>query len=125
MVTTKGIDWQGSTTVMAGAVARFGVSTSRNPMTGFIKEIYLRRWLRLELQGRPVHRSATANNPATTGLTMAGAATKDHPVQGQGLVRQLDFSKDFDGFFNELLVGARYARIGKASVECLHRSAAS
>jgi len=110
-VTTKGIDWQ-STYYGDGwrLSGDFGVSTSRNPMTSALKEIAYGGSFNWNLNnGFTFLDPSTANNPAYWADYGWGGNYATLLYKAKDTYAQVDFSKDFDGFFNELLVGIRYA----------------
>jgi iron complex outermembrane receptor protein len=119
MVTTKGVDWKGTYNGdgwrLGGDV---GVSSSRNPMTSFIKEIYYGGPFSWNInQGVQFTDPSTANNPNYWADNGWGGNEETILYKSRDTYGQLDFSKDFDGFFNELLVGARYASHWESQVE--------
>ena len=119
MVTTKGADWKGKYSgdgwQLAGDV---GISTSRNPMTSFIKEIYYGGPFSWNInQGAQFTDPSTANNPAYWADNGWGGNEETILYKAKDTYAQLDFSKDFDGFFNQILTGVRYASHWESQVE--------
>lgn len=119
MVSTKGADWKGTFFGdgwrLAGDV---GVSTSSNPMTSFIKEIYYGGAFNWNInQGAQFTDPNTANNPDYWADNGWGGNEETILYKARDTYAQVDFSKDFDGFFNELLVGARYGSHWESQVE--------
>jgi iron complex outermembrane receptor protein len=118
-VTTKGVDWKatyfGDGWRLAGD---FGVSSSRNPMTSYIKEIYYGGGFDWSLNnGAQFTDPSTANNPNYWADNGWGGNEETILYKARDTYGQLDFSKDFDGFVNELLVGVRYASHWESQVE--------
>lgn len=119
MVSTKGVDWKGKYFGDGWRLgANVGVSTSSNPMTSFIKEIYYGGPFSWNINnGVQFADPSTANNPAYWADNGWGGNEETILYKAKDSYAQLDFSKDFDGFFNELLVGARYASHWESQVE--------
>ncbi|MGC1547744.1 MAG: TonB-dependent receptor plug domain-containing protein, partial [Rhodanobacter sp.] len=119
MVTTKGADWKGKYNGDGWRLAaNLGVSTSSNPMTSFIKEIFYGGPFSWNInQGAQFTDPSTANNPNYWADNGWGGNEETIMYKARDSYAQLDFSKDFDGFFNELLVGARYASHWESQVE--------
>lgn len=119
MVSTKGIDWKarynGDGWSLAGNA---GVSTSKNPMTSFIKEIFYGGPFTWNInQGVQFTDPTTANNPNYWADNGWGGNEETILYKAKDTYGQVDFTKDFDGFFNELLVGVRYASHWESQVE--------
>jgi iron complex outermembrane recepter protein len=119
MVSTKGADWKGTYFGDGWRLAaNLGVSTSSNPMTSFIKEIYYGGGFSWNINnGVQFTNPATANNPNYWADNGWGGNEETILYKARDNYGQLDFSKDLDGFFNELLVGARYASHWESQVE--------
>jgi iron complex outermembrane recepter protein len=118
-VTTKGVDWKGTFFGDGWRLgAQLGVSSSRNPMESFIKEIYYGGSFNWSLNhGAQFLDPSTANNPNYWADNGWGGNEETSLYKARDTYGQLDFSKDFDGFFNELLVGVRYASHWESQVE--------
>ncbi|MEW9571697.1 TonB-dependent receptor [Rhodanobacter sp. Si-c] len=119
MVSTKGADWKGTYFGdgwrLGGDV---GISTSSNPMTQFNKEIYYGGAFNWNInQGAQYTDPSTADNPAYWADNGWGGNEETILYKAKDSYGQLDFSKDFDGFFNELDVGVRYASHWESQVE--------
>ena len=119
-VTTKGADWQGVYTGEGGWTlgGQVGVSTSRNPMESFIKEIFYGGGFDWSLNnGAQFTDPLSANNPNYWADNGWGGNEETILYKAKDTYGQLDFTKDFDGFFNELLVGVRYASHWESQTE--------
>jgi iron complex outermembrane receptor protein len=119
MVSTKGVDWKGTYFGDGWRLAAdLGVSSSRNPMTSFIKEIYYGGGFSWNINnGAQFTDPNTANNPNYWADNGWGGNEETILYKARDTYGQLDFSKDFDGFFNELLVGVRWASHWESQVE--------
>jgi iron complex outermembrane recepter protein len=119
MVSTKGADWKGTYFGDGWRLAAdLGVSTSSNPMTSFIKELYYGGGFTWNINnGAQFTNPTTANNPAYWADNGWGGNEETILYKARDNYGQLDFSKDLDGFFNEILVGARYASHWESQVE--------
>ncbi|HKT29540.1 TonB-dependent receptor [Dyella sp.] len=118
-VTTKGADWKGTYFGDGWRLsANAGVSSSRNPMTSFIKEIYYGGSFNWNINnGVQYTDPSTANNPNYWADNGWGGNEETILYKARDTYGQLDFSKDFDGFVNEVLVGVRYASHWESQVE--------
>ncbi|MBE1159568.1 TonB-dependent receptor [Dyella acidiphila] len=119
MVTTKGVDWKatyfGDGWRLAGQA---GVSSSSNPMTSFIKEIYYGGGFDWNINnGVQFTDPSSANNPNYWADNGWGGNEETILYKARDTYGQLDFSKDLDGFVNEILVGARYASHWESQTE--------
>jgi iron complex outermembrane recepter protein len=119
MVSTKGADWKGTYFGDGWSLAGdIGVSTSSNPMTSFIKELYYGGGFSWSLNnGAQFTDPSTANNPSYWADNGWGGNEETILYKARDSYAQVDFTKDFDGFFNELLIGARYASHWESQVE--------
>lgn len=119
MITTKGANWEGTYFGDGWRLGgNVGVSTSNNPMTSFIKEIYYGGPFNWNInQGAQFTDPSTANNPNYWADNGWGGNEETILYKAKDSYGQLDFSKDFDGFFNELDVGVRYASHWESQVE--------
>ena len=110
-ITTKGIDWQGEYKGDGWRLnGQVGVSTSRDPMEQAVKEIFYGGGFDWSLSKGPQYTDpTTANNPAYWADNGWGGNLGKELYKAKDTYGQLDFSKDFDGFLNELLIGARYS----------------
>ena len=119
MVSTKGADWKGKYSGDSWQLAAdVGISTSSNPMTSFIKEIYYGGPFNWNInQGVQFTDPSTANNPSYWADNGWGGNEETILYKAKDSYAQLDFTKDFDGFFNQLLAGVRYASHWESQVE--------
>jgi iron complex outermembrane receptor protein len=115
-ITTKGIDWEGEYKGDGWRLdGQAGVSTSRNPMEQAVKEIFYGDGFDWSLSKGPQYTDpTTANNPAYWADNGWGGNLGKELYKAKDTYAQLDFSKDFDGFFNELEVARATPRTGKA-----------
>ena len=111
VVSTRGADWRASwhqdNWKLSGQV---GVSTSRDPSTqAFIEPVYFGGYTWDINKGFKFDDTAAATNPAN----WAGAGWMGNygewPDRARDNYAQADFSMDLNGFFNQLLLGARWA----------------
>jgi iron complex outermembrane recepter protein len=118
-VTTKGVDLQGIYTGDGWTLGgQAGISTSRNPQSAVVKEIFYGGGFDWSLaNGAQYTDPLTANNPNYWADNGWGGNEETILYKAKDTYGQLDFTKDFDGFFNELLVGARYASHWESQVE--------
>ncbi|RDS84399.1 TonB-dependent receptor [Dyella psychrodurans] len=110
-IRTKGVDWRGTFYGDGWRLGgQVGVSTSNNVISQAFKEIFYGGGFNWSIpNGFNYTNLATANNPNYWADNDFGGNIGYKPYHARDSYGQLDFSKDFDGFFNELLVGARYA----------------
>lgn len=110
-ITNKGVDWQGEYKGDGWRLnAQVGVNTSRNPMEQAVKEIFYGGGFDWSLSKGPQFTDpSTANNPAYWADNGWGGNLGKELYKAKDTYGQLNFSKDFDGFFNQLEVGVRYA----------------
>ncbi|MGH8157499.1 MAG: TonB-dependent receptor [Rhodanobacter sp.] len=110
-ITTKGVDWQGLYKGNGWSLgAQAGVSVSRNPMEQAVKEIFYGGGFDWSLNKGPQYTDpTTANDPNYWADNGWGGNLGKELYKARDLYGQVDFSKDFDGFFNQLEIGARYA----------------
>lgn len=110
-ITTKGVDWQGEYKGDGWKLnGQAGVSTSRNPMEQAVKEIFYGGGFDWSLAKGPQYTDpTTANDPSYWADNGWGGNLGKEMYKARDVYGQLDFSKDFDGFFNQLEVGVRYA----------------
>lgn len=110
-IRTKGIDWRGTYYGDGWRLGgQVGVSTSNNVISQAFKELYYGGGFDWSIQkGFNFTDPSTANNPNYWADNGFGGNIGYKPYKTRDEYGQLDFSKDFDGFFNELLVGVRYA----------------
>lgn len=126
-ITTKGIDWQGEykgdTWRLNGQV---GVSTSRNPMNQGVKEIFYGGGFDWSLSKGPQFTNpATANSSNYWADNGWGGNLGKELYKAKDTYGQIDLSKDFDGFFNEIQVGARYSSHWESQVLNVYTGAQS
>jgi len=109
-VTTKGIDWRGVYKGDGWSLGgQLGVSNSKNDLTQAFKEIYYGGGFDWNLnKGFNFTDPSTANNPSYWADNNYGGNIGYKPYRSRDSYAQLDFTKDFDGFLNQILVGARY-----------------
>jgi iron complex outermembrane recepter protein len=118
VIKTKGADlraaWQGEGWKLTGQA---GVSTSHDDLTqAFIEPVYFGGYSWDIKHGFNFDNPASAENPANwSGYYFNGNYAKE-PYAAKDNYSQLDFSKDLGGFFNELLVGARFAKHNESQV---------
>ena len=110
VIKTKGVDWQfkyhGDAWGLSGDL---GVSTSHDPMTSVLKEIAYGGSYNWNLgKGFAFTDPSTADNPNYWADYGWGGNYATLNYGARDLYGQLDFSKDFDGFINQLLVGVRW-----------------
>jgi iron complex outermembrane receptor protein len=110
-ITTKGVDWQAKYSGDGWRLdGQIGVSTSRNPMTSALKEIAYGGSFDWTInKGFNFTDPATANNPAYWADYGWGGNYSTLLYKAKDQYAQLNFTKDLDGFVNQLEVGARYA----------------
>ena len=110
-IRTKGIDWRGTYYGDGWRLGgQIGVSTSNNVIEQAFKEIYYGGSYSWNIPtGFNFSNPSQANNPAYWADNGFGGNIGYKPYKTRDEYAQLDFSKDLDGFFNEILVGARYA----------------
>ncbi|MFZ0870717.1 MAG: TonB-dependent receptor [Rhodanobacter sp.] len=118
-VTTKGVDLQGIYTGDGWTLGgQAGISTSRNPQSAVVKEIFYGGGFDWSLaNGAQYTDPLTANNPNYWADNGWGGNEETILYKAKDTYGQLDFTKDFDSFFNELLVGVRYASHWESQVE--------
>ncbi|GLQ99959.1 TonB-dependent receptor [Dyella mobilis] len=112
LIRTKGIDWRGTFYGDGWRLGgQVGVSTSSNTISQAFEEFFYGGGFNWNTQkGFNFTDPATANNPAYWADTEGGGGSIGYkPYKTKDSYGQLDFSKDLDGFVNELLVGVRYA----------------
>ena len=110
-VRTKGIDWRGTYYGDGWRLGgQVGVSTSSDDITQAFKELYYGGGFNWSINnGFNFTNPATANNPDYWADNNFGGNIAYKPYKSKDQYAQVDFSKDLDGFVNELLFGARYA----------------
>lgn len=110
-IRTKGVDWRGTYYGDGWRLGgQVGVSTSNNVIAQAFKELFYGgsyNWS--DTKGFSFLNPQEANNPAFWADNNFGGNIGYKPYKARDTYAQLDFSKDLDGFFNEILVGARYA----------------
>ncbi len=112
LVKTRGGDlrakWQGDGWSLSGQA---GVSTSHDDLTqAFIEPVYFGGYSWDLTKGFSFDNPARANNPANwAGYYFNGNYAKE-PYAAKDNYSQLDFAYDFNSFFNQLLVGVRFAK---------------
>ncbi|GFZ86568.1 TonB-dependent receptor [Dyella caseinilytica] len=108
-IRTKGADWRGTYYGEGWRLSgQTGVSVSDDTISQAFEEFeYQGPFSWNTSRGFNFTDLAAANDPANWIGTSSNIGYKPYKAKDQ--YNQLDFSKDFDGFVNELLVGARYA----------------
>ena len=125
-VTTKGVDWQvmwrpGDGWQISGQA---GVSSSRNPMTSALKELAYGGSFDWNLyKGFTYTDPSTADNPNYWADYGWGGNFSTLMYKSRDEYGQLDFSKDLDGFFNQLQFGVRYASHWESQTEMVYTGA--
>jgi iron complex outermembrane receptor protein len=112
LITTQGLDLHGTYRGEGWKVySQAGMSNSHNVLTqAFIEPAYTGGYTWDINRGFDFSNAAQANNPQNwqaQGGFFGNFARE--PYSARDLFGQVDFSMDFDGFVNQLLVGARYA----------------
>jgi len=113
LITTQGIDLHGSYKGDGWKIySQAGISNSHNVLTqAFIEPAYTGGGYNWDInRGFQFLDNASASNPANwqaQGGFFGNFA--QNPYSARDLYGQADFSMDFDGFINKLLVGGRYA----------------
>ncbi|MDR3447652.1 TonB-dependent receptor [Dyella sp.] len=111
-VQTRGIDWRGTYRGDGWSLGgQAGVSTSRDNISQAFEEFFYGGGFNWNTaKGFNFTEPSQANNPGYWADTMGGGGSIAYkPYKSKDAYAQIDFTKQFDGFFNELLVGARYA----------------
>jgi iron complex outermembrane recepter protein len=108
-IRTKGVDWRGTYYGDGWRVSgQTGVSTSNDTISQAFQEFFYNGGFNWNTsKGFNFTNLAAADDPANWTGSASNIAYKPYKAKDQ--YAQVDFSKDFDGFVNELLVGARYA----------------
>ena len=112
LIKTEGGDlrakWQGDGWSLSGQT---GVSTSHDDLTqAFIEPVYFGGYTWDIKHGFNFDDPARATNPANwSGYYFNGNYAKE-PYAAKDNYSQLDFTYDFNSFFNQLLLGARFAK---------------
>ena len=108
-IKTKGIDWRGKYKGDGWSLGgQLGVSTSSDNISQALEEfLYTGPFNWNTSKGFTFTDPATANNPNYWPESASGINYKQY--KSKDSYAQIDLTKDFDGFFNELEVGARYA----------------
>lgn len=110
-ITTKGIDLHGTYRADGWSLhGQAGVSTSHDPLTqAFIEPVYFGGYTWDINRGFNFDNPAAATNPANwAGYYFNGNYAKQ-PYAARDNYAQLDFTKDFDSFINDLRLGVRWA----------------
>ena len=111
-IKTRGVDWRGTYRGDGWSLGgQIGVSTSRNDISQAFEEFFYGGGFNWNTsKGFNFTDPSTANNPAYWADTVGGGGSIGYkPYKSKDAYGQIDFTKDLGGFFNELLVGARYA----------------
>lgn len=112
LITTQGFDLHGTYKGEGWKLySQVGLSNSHNTLTqAFIEPAYTESYTWSINQGFNFDTPSDAQNPAnwqSQGGFFGNYASV--PYSARDLFGQVDFTKDFDGFFNQLLLGFRYA----------------
>nr|WP_199047321.1 TonB-dependent receptor [Dyella sp. ASV24] len=110
-VRTKGADWRGTYKGDGWRISgQLGVSSSNNDISQAFKELFYGGGFNWNINnGFNYTNLATANDPSYWADNNFGGNIGYKPYKARDEYGQVDFTKDFDGFFNNLMVGARYA----------------
>ena len=108
-IKTKGADWRGKYKGDGWSLGgQLGVSTSSDDISQALEEfLYTGPFNWNTSKGFTFTDPATADNPNYWPESASGINYKEY--KSKDSYAQLDLTKDFDGFFNEVEVGARYA----------------
>lgn len=109
-IATRGADWRGKYYGDGWQLGgQIGVSTSRDNISQAFKEIFYGGGFDWNIaKGFNYTDQATANDPSYWADNNYGGNIGYKPYKAKDAYAQIDFSKDLDGFFNQLQVGARY-----------------
>ena len=124
-IKTKGIDWR---TRFSGdgwrMTTQAGVSLSRNPITQYLKELAYGGSFNWDIQhGFQFTDPTTADNPNYWADYGWGGNGSQLPYKAKDTYAQTSFAFDLNGFFNELLFGARWATHWESQTELVHGGA--
>ena len=110
-VETRGVDWRGTYYGDGWRLGgQIGVNTSTDNISQAFKEIYYGGGFNWSIpKGFTYTDPSTANNPNYWADNNFGGNIGYKPYKSKDSYASLDFSKDLDGFFNELEFGARYS----------------
>jgi iron complex outermembrane receptor protein len=111
-ITTKGVDLTGEYKGDGWRLnGQAGVSTSRNPMEAGVKEIFYGGAFNWSINKGPQYTDpTTANDPSYWADNGWGGNLGKELYKVRDTYGQLDFTKDFDGFLNNIQAGVRYAK---------------
>jgi iron complex outermembrane recepter protein len=118
-IETKGVDWKTKFSGDGWSLStQLGVSTSRNPQSAAVKEIYYGGGFDWTLaHGAQFTDPATANNPSYWADNGWGGNLETILYKARDAYAQADFAIDLNGFVNQLLFGVRYASHWESQVE--------
>ena len=124
-IKTKGIDWRTQYKGDGWRVStQVGTSGSRNPMTSALKEIAYGGSFDWNIaKGFTFTDPTTANDPAYWADYGWGGNYATLLYKARDNYAQIDFAKDLDGFFNQLLFGIRYATHWESQDETVYGGA--
>jgi iron complex outermembrane receptor protein len=110
-IRTKGIDWRGTYKGEGWRInGQVGVSTSDNTISQAFKELFYGGGFDWSTnKGFNYTDPSTANNPLYWADNNFGGNIGYKPYKARDEYGQFDFTYDFNGFFNNIQVGARYA----------------
>jgi iron complex outermembrane receptor protein len=108
-IQTRGIDWRGKFKGDSWSLGgQAGVSTSTDDISQALEEFFYSGPFSWNTsKGFNFTDPSTADNPNYWPESASGINYKEY--KSKDTYAQVDFTKDFDSFFNELEVGARYA----------------
>jgi len=111
-IRTKGADWRGTYKGDGWRVSgQLGVSTSNNDISQAFKELFYGGGFDWNInKGFNYTDLASANNPQYWADNNFGGNIGYKPYKARDEYGQFDFTKDFDGFLNNVTVGARWAQ---------------
>lgn len=111
-IRTKGADWRGTYKGDGWRVSgQLGVSTSNNDISQAFKELFYGGGFNWSTnKGFNYTDPSSANDPQYWADNNFGGNIGYKPYKAKDEYGQVDFTKDFDGFLNNLTVGARWAQ---------------
>ncbi len=118
-IETKGADWRTKFSGDSWSLStQLGVSTSKNNLDSEVKEIFYGGGFDWSLsKGAQFTDPTTANDPNYWADNGWGGNEETILYKARDVYAQADFTKDLDGFLNQLLFGVRYASHWESQVE--------
>jgi iron complex outermembrane receptor protein len=118
-ITTRGADWRTKFTGDSWSLStQLGVSSSRNPQSAAVKEIFYGGGFNWDIaKGAQFTDPTTANDPNYWADNGWGGNEETILYKARDVYAQADFTKNLDGFVNQLLFGVRYATHWESQVE--------